>query len=80
MATADLTQHDQMICYCLGIRESQVVSAIESHEADHLKAVMNCSGAGTGCTACHKRIQAVLNHRLGNQCPPSASSPTCVTR
>lgn len=76
MATAEFIQQDQMICYCLGLRESQVAAAIEAHGCDHLKAVMNCSGAGTGCTACHRRIQGVLNKHLGTQCPPSSSSPT----
>jgi NifU-like protein len=79
MATVEITQQDQMVCYCLGLRESQIKAAVVSHDCDHLRAVMNCTGAGTGCTACHRRIQNVLNQELGAQCPPS-SSPTCVTR
>jgi bacterioferritin-associated ferredoxin len=78
MATVDIAL-DKMVCYCFGLRESDVRSTMYSSGCAHLKEIMDCSGAGTGCTACHRRIQAVLNsHADGDQCP--GSSPTCVTK
>jgi bacterioferritin-associated ferredoxin len=42
---------------------------------------MRMTGAGTGCTACHRRIRQLLVDRVepADQCPPSPS-PTCVIR
>jgi len=60
MATVETT-HDKMVCYCFGLRESDIQQTVQLHGCQELQAVMNCSGAGTGCTACHRRIQAALS-------------------
>jgi NAD(P)H-nitrite reductase large subunit len=60
MATIE-TANDKMVCYCYGLRESDIQQTVQLHGCQELKAVMSCSGAGTGCTACHRRIQAVMN-------------------
>ncbi|MDC0308230.1 MAG: (2Fe-2S)-binding protein [Planctomycetaceae bacterium] len=60
MATVE-TANDKMVCYCYGLRESDIQQTVQLHGCQELQAVMSCSGAGTGCTACHRRIQAVMN-------------------
>jgi NAD(P)H-nitrite reductase large subunit len=69
------TLTDEVVCHCLGIARSEIVTAADVTDATSVRDIMKCTGAGTGCTACHGGIRRLL----ANQCP-SGSSPTCVTR
>ncbi|HZE98390.1 MAG TPA: (2Fe-2S)-binding protein [Planctomycetota bacterium] len=50
----------KVLCECLGVTEIRVAAAVRSGRACSVNEVMACTGAGTGCTACHKAIQAVV--------------------
>jgi NAD(P)H-nitrite reductase large subunit len=94
MATGTLsvdTADDVVVCHCLGITKSQIRAALEDGTAECLRTVMQQTGAGTGCTACHRTIQRLLIARHGQgcdmqahdrqvQCDGSSSSPTCVIK
>ena len=86
MATAEIIAADRVVCRCLGIRESEIRSALMDGTAECLRTIMRETGAGTGCNCCHRAIRDLLNReRLQEQlsaaqCDGSASSPTCVTR
>ena len=67
---------DKVVCHCLGVTESDIRKATATGELDSLRAVMQQTGAGSGCTVCHRAIKAML----AGQCPSSSASPTCVTR
>ncbi len=68
---------DKIICHCLGVTETDIRSAISTGEVRSTKCVMNGTGAGTGCSACVRRIAALLCE----ECPQSAGpSPVCVVR
>ena len=54
------TQTDRTVCHCLGIRESQIRDGIAIHGSECVRDIMQCTRAGTGCTACHRRIRAML--------------------
>ena len=71
------TLTDEVVCHCLGITRSEVVTAVDMTGASSVRDIMRCTEAGTGCTACHSRIRQLLAG--ARQCP-SGSSPTCVTR
>lgn len=59
---------DKMVCYCYGLRESDIRQSVQLHGCQELSAIMSCSGAGTGCTACHRRIQDVLDQQAIEAC------------
>lgn len=73
--TALETQTDAIVCHCLQISAAEINAAARTLEVPSIRCIMKCTGAGTGCTACHRRIRQVL----AGQCP-SGSSPTCVMR
>jgi NAD(P)H-nitrite reductase large subunit len=50
-----------VLCHCLKISHGEVSEAIELHGCDSIEHVTNACGAGGGCTACHRRIRALLN-------------------
>lgn len=84
MASLDVAA-DRIVCHCLGIAESEIRCALMEETAECLRSVMRETGAGTGCTACHRAIKDLVaqqrsQERLDAQCDGSASSPTCVTR
>src|SRR5271156_4571112 len=63
MATGTLsvdTADDVVVCHCLGITKSEIRAALEDGTAECLRTVMQQTGAGTGCTACHRTIQRLL--------------------
>lgn len=69
------TLTDEIVCHCLRVARSEIVTAAEVTGASSVRDIMKCTGAGTGCTACHRRIR----NALADQCP-AGSSPTCVMR
>jgi bacterioferritin-associated ferredoxin len=84
MATADYVTTDRIVCHCLGIAESEIRCALMEGTAQCLRTLMDATGAGTGCTCCHRAIkELVARERLQAQqaqCEGASSSPTCVTR
>lgn len=69
---------DEIVCHCLQVSRSEVVTAADVTGASSVRDIMKCTGAGKGCTACHRRIRNLLAE-TADQCP-SGSSPTCVIR
>ena len=67
---------EDVICHCLKVTQAEVESAIVISDDPSLRCVMRMTGAGTGCTACHRAIRGLIQA----QCPAASSSPTCVMR
>jgi bacterioferritin-associated ferredoxin len=83
MAIIDFIATDRVACRCLGISESEIRCALMEGTADCLHSVMRETGAGTGCTCCHRAIRDLVAREqaeLIDQCDGSGSSPTCVTK
>lgn len=59
----EVSARPRYLCHCLKITQDQVEDAVEFHGCDSVEDVTNCCGAGGGCTACHRRIRAVLGGR-----------------
>lgn len=57
------TTNSAVICHCLNVTEAQVEESVDNGRLDSVKAVMDCTGAGSGCTACHRRIIALLRQK-----------------
>src|SRR5438552_2134910 len=51
---------DTMVCHCLQVTEATLVDALENQRIRTLRDVIVCTGAGDGCTACHRRIRRYL--------------------
>jgi NifU-like protein len=47
----------EVVCHCLGITEDELVAVVTTHDLRTLREVRRHTGAGTGCNACHRRIQ-----------------------
>ena len=68
---------NKVICHCIGVTDTQINGAIAGNAARCVKTVMECTGAGSGCTACHCAIKDLLN----GVCPQSPSdSPICIAK
>ena len=55
-------KRDRILCECLKVSERQVCSVIRQGKACTLRQISACTGAGTGCTACHPALEALLEH------------------
>ena len=51
----------KILCACLGVTEARVAAVVRAGRACTMSEVMACTQAGTGCMACHKSIQAVVD-------------------
>ena len=74
------TSTDKVICHCLGVTETDIRSAIATGSVQTIKCIMNGTGAGTGCTACVRRINALLGESCAQSSPPSVVPAACVAR
>jgi NAD(P)H-nitrite reductase large subunit len=55
---------DRLVCHCLQISEPTLLDAVNRLGLRTLADVQACTGAGEGCTACHKRLQQYLNRTV----------------
>ena len=75
MTTAARTA-DKIVCHCLRVTAGEIQVAAIVHPEPTIRDVMDLTGAGTGCTACHCAIRNLLR----DQCPAASASPICVMR
>src|SRR5262245_29073861 len=57
------TDSDPIVCTCLQVRASTITRAVQEGGARSLCDVACSTGAGSGCTACHRRIRQFLVQR-----------------
>jgi bacterioferritin-associated ferredoxin len=69
----------RLLCRCLQITEEAVAEAVSLFGLTTVKEVRERTGAGDGCTACHRRIRLVLQQVRADQqlaqSPSSSPSP-----
>lgn len=66
-----------LICHCLGITESSVRDCIALLSEPTLEAVLDLSGAGAGCSGCHRRIERILTGESPSACNRFSLCETC---
>ncbi len=49
-----------LLCHCAQVPESVVQQAVTEDGVDNLAGIIKATEAGSGCTACHCRINRVL--------------------
>ena len=62
---------EKIVCHCLRISEREIGEAVANGTIESVRCVINETGAGSGCTACHAAIKGLL----AGPCQ-SFSSPT----
>ncbi len=65
----------RLVCRCLRVTEAVLVSALTTGEIRSVQDIRRCTGAGDGCTACHRLLRRYLD---GNA--HSSLSPICSVR
>ena len=69
-------KHDRIVCACLKVSERRVAACVRTGKACSVRQIGACTGAGTGCTACHPALEAILEKeapRTAGYLPPSPS-------
>lgn len=56
---------DQIVCRCLNVTEAAIVEAITTLGVRTVKEVRQATGAGAGCTCCHKHIRTYIEIHAG---------------
>ncbi|MBI1916997.1 MAG: (2Fe-2S)-binding protein [Planctomycetes bacterium] len=67
---------ERYACHCLGITADQVIQAVTTLGLRTLDELRQQTGAGAGCTACHRRLRLLI-HRHAQS---SSASPICSVR
>jgi bacterioferritin-associated ferredoxin len=55
-----IVEEDTILCRCLRISESSLADAVQRCPLANLQDVARETGAGSGCTACHRLIRRFL--------------------
>jgi len=63
----------RLLCRCLRVTEAVVVEALTTLGVRTLKGLRQETGAGDGCTACHRLLQRYLERHA--YAPPSSAEP-----
>lgn len=50
----------RLVCSCLKITEEQLLTALDTLQIRTLRELRRQTGAGDGCTACHRRLELYL--------------------
>ena len=51
---------DRVVCRCLKVAEAHIVEAIVTLGLRTVKEVRHATGAGDGCTCCHRELHALI--------------------
>jgi bacterioferritin-associated ferredoxin len=69
----------RVVCHCLQITEDVIRAAARTFELRTIKDVRQHTGAGDGCTACHRRLRQLLESvRQEERLQSSSSSPSPI--
>ena len=52
-----------VICRCLGVTSEEIDSAVSVFNAESVQDLKQQTGAGSGCTACHRMLKHILAAR-----------------
>jgi bacterioferritin-associated ferredoxin len=53
----------EVVCRCLGVTSAELESALDLYNAESVEELREQTGAGSGCTACHRILKQVLSAR-----------------
>jgi NAD(P)H-nitrite reductase large subunit len=67
-----------MVCHCLQVTEEDLVTALTTRTIRTVKDIREHTGAGDGCTACHKLLRRYLELVVVQ--PSSSAEPICSVR
>ena len=73
------TDEDQVVCACLQVTERELRAAVEQSGVQSVRELMRTTEAGTGCTACHHRLESCLTRWSSPSPPPCRSGPAGET-
>ncbi len=63
-----------VICRCLGVTTEEIDTALNVFNAESVQDLKQQTGAGSGCTACHRMLRQILAARaeqpLADRCTP----------
>jgi bacterioferritin-associated ferredoxin len=65
---------EQFVCRCLRVSETTVIDALTTQPIRNLKELRLATGAGDGCTCCHRRLQQYIDEYA------YSDSPICSVR
>ena len=63
-------EQDRVVCTCLQVTERQLREAVERSGVQTVRELIHATEAGSGCTACHRRLESCLT-RWSCPAPPS---------
>jgi bacterioferritin-associated ferredoxin len=68
---------ERIVCHCLQVTETTLVATLQLRECRTLKELRQHTGAGDGCTACHRLLRCYLErHRT----QASSAEPICSVK
>jgi assimilatory nitrate reductase catalytic subunit len=67
-------KRDRIVCECLKVGERQICAAIREEKACSVRQISACTGAGSGCTACHPALEALLDREASRVYLPASPS------
>lgn len=73
-------KRDRIVCECLKVTERQVCEGLRDGKACSIRQIGACTGAGTGCTACHPALEALLEKEAPRAAAYLPSSPNFSAR
>jgi len=70
-------EQDRIVCGCLQVTEGRLRAAVEHNGIQTVRELIRATEAGTGCTACHGRLESCLTR--WSSPPPCLSHPVGET-
>jgi bacterioferritin-associated ferredoxin len=74
-STACNTCPGRVVCRCLHVTEEEVVTALAIHGVSSVLELRRVTGAGDGCTACHRKLALLIA-----ESSYSSSDPICSVK
>jgi bacterioferritin-associated ferredoxin len=75
----DCSVGSRFVCHCLRVSEADILQALSRFAVRTVKELRKLTGAGDGCTACHRQLARYIE-RFAQSPLSSSAEPICSVR
>ncbi|MFO0926428.1 MAG: (2Fe-2S)-binding protein [Gemmataceae bacterium] len=68
----------KVVCHCMNVTEDTILEALATFDIDTVKDLRHYTGAGDGCTCCHRQLRQMIESHKARVAQPSPSSAAAI--
>lgn len=68
----------KVVCHCMNVTEDTILEALAMFDIDTVQDLRHYTGAGDGCTCCHRQLRQMIEKHKASVPQRSSSSAAAI--